>query len=461
MPMTPAKASLHSEVETTTLSPQDGRAIARDAYIYGFPMVDNYRILHSYFVDRDGPEYKGGWNQVHNTARVYTPDDKAIQTPNSDTPYSTVGADLRTEPLVFSVPKIEAGRYYSLQFIDLYTFNFAYVGSRATGNDEGHFLLAGPRWEGETPPGIRQVIRCETELALVLYRTQLFSPDDIENVKKAQAGYQVRPLSLFLGRPAPVAARPIDFVKPISAAQERASAVFFNELNFVLQFCPAHPSEQELRARFERLGIAPAGDFYIRALARDMLKAVHDGIADAWDAYKQADHKLAKGEVTSGQVFGTRDFLRNNYLYRMLAAVDGIYGNSQDEAIYPAYAVDSGGKPLDGSTARYELRFPPGQLPPVHAFWSLTLYEMPSRMLVKNPLNRYLINSPMLDTLRRDADGGVTLHIQHDSPGKEQEANWLPAPNGPFIMALRLYWPKPEALDKRWTAPQLKRMEQS
>jgi len=165
--------------------------------------------------------------------------------------------------------------------------------------------------------------------------------------------------------------------------------------------------------------------------------------------------------LTSGQVFGTRDFLRNNYLYRMLAAVDGIYGNSQDEAIYPAYAVDSGGKPLDGSTARYELRFPPGQLPPVHAFWSLTLYEMPARMLVKNPLNRYLINSPMLDTLRRDADGGVTLHIQHDSPGKEQEANWLPAPNGPFIMALRLYWPKPEALDKRWTAPQLKRMEQS
>ncbi len=203
MPMTPAKASLHSHVETTTLSPQDGRPIARDAYIYGFPMVDNYRILHSYFVDRDGPEYKGGWNQVHNTARVYTPDDKAIQTPNSDTPYSTVGADLRTEPLVFSVPKIEAGRYYSLQFIDLYTFNFAYVGSRATGNDEGHFLLTGPRWEGETPPGIRQVIRCETELALVLYRTQLFSSDDIENVRKVQAGYQVRPLSAFLGRPAP------------------------------------------------------------------------------------------------------------------------------------------------------------------------------------------------------------------------------------------------------------------
>ncbi|HWU55798.1 MAG TPA: DUF1254 domain-containing protein, partial [Rhizomicrobium sp.] len=353
MPMTPAEISLHNEVEAATLSPQDGRIIARDAYIYGFPMVDSYRILYSYSVDRDGPEYKGGWNQVHSTARVYTPDDKAVQTPNSDTPYSTVGADLRTEPLVFTVPRIEAGRYYSLQFVDLYTFNFAYVGSRTTGNDGGDFLLAGPRWRGEVPPGIRQVIRCETELAMVIYRTQLFSPDDIDNVKKIQAGYQVQPLSAFLGRPAPPAAPPIDFVKPISAGEERASAEFFNELNFLLQFCPVHPSEQALRARFELLGIGPGGEFHIKALARDMLKAVHDGMRDAWQAYDQAEQKLAAGELTSGQLFGTRNYLQNNYLYRMLAAVDGIYGNSQEEAIYPFYTIDSGGKRLDGSTARY------------------------------------------------------------------------------------------------------------
>jgi len=459
MPVTQAKASLHSEVEPTTLSPQDGRTIARDAYIYGFPMVDNYRILHSYFVDHDGAEYKGSWNQVHNTARVYTPDDKSIQTPNSDTPYSTVGADLRTEPLIFSVPQVEAGRYYSLQFIDLYTFNFAYVGSRATGNDEGDFLLAGPRWRGEVPPGISRVIRCETELALVLYRTQLLSPQDIGNVKKVQAGYHVRPLSSFLGHKAPPPAPAIDFVRPISAGEERTSAEFFNELNFLLQFCPVHPSEHALRARFEQLGIAPGGDFHIKALARDMLKAVHDGMADAWKAYDQAEHRLATGELTSGQLFGTRDYLQNNYLYRMIAAVDGIYGNSREEAIYPVYVIDSGGRKLDASAARYELRFAPDALPPVNAFWSLTMYEFPSRMLVKNPLNRYLINSPMLDALSRDEDGGITLHIQHYSPGRDQEANWLPAPAGPFIMALRLYWPKPEALEKGWKAPPLKRVE--
>ena len=139
-------------------------------------MVDNYRILYSYFVDKGGPEYKAPWNTLVNNARVYTPDDTAIQTPNSDTPYSYVGADLRAEPLVFTVPAVEKDRYYSLQFIDLYTFNFAYVGSRATGNEAGAYLLAGPGWKGEKPAGIKKVIRSETDIAFVLYRTQLFSP---------------------------------------------------------------------------------------------------------------------------------------------------------------------------------------------------------------------------------------------------------------------------------------------
>ena len=162
----------------------EARAIAKEATIYGFPLVDNYRIQYSYFVDRGGPEFKASWNTIVNNARVYTPDDKAIQTPNSDTPYSYVGADLRAEPLVLTVPEIEKGRYYSLQFIDMYTFNFAYVGSRATGNGAGNYLLAGPKWKSRKPKGIKAVIRSETDFAFVLYRTQLFNPGDIENVKR-------------------------------------------------------------------------------------------------------------------------------------------------------------------------------------------------------------------------------------------------------------------------------------
>jgi hypothetical protein len=142
----------------------------------------------------------------------------------------------------------------------------------------------------------------------------------------------------------------------------------------------------------------------------------------------------------------------------MVAAADGIYGNSKEEAIYPAYSVDADGRPIDTSLDTYELRFAPGQLPPANAFWSLTAYELPDRLLIANPLKRYLINSPMLADLKRDADGGVTLYVQRDSPGPGRESNWLPAANGPLFMVLRLYWPKTEALDGRWKAPPLKRV---
>ena len=198
-----AAALLAAPALAQSVPPAEVRAIAKDAVIWGFPLVDSYRVQYSYFVDRGGSEYKAPWNTLVNNAHVYTPDDKAIQTPNSDTPYSYLGADLRAEPLVFTVPAVEKDRYYSLQFIDLYTFNFAYVGSRATGNEAGAYLLAGPGWKGEKPAGIKKVIRSETDIAFVLYRTQLFSPDDIENVKRIQAGYKVQPLSAFLGKPAP------------------------------------------------------------------------------------------------------------------------------------------------------------------------------------------------------------------------------------------------------------------
>ncbi len=178
-------------------------------------------------------------------------------------------------------------------------------------------------------------------------------------------------------------------------------------------------------------------------------------MADAWATFKTfKETELDTGKITSSSGFGTREALNGDYLGRMSGAVLGIYGNSKDEAIYPVYFVDSERKPLTGANG-YELRFAPGELPPVNAFWSLTLYESPSSLLSANPLNRYLINSPMLPSLTRDADGGLTLHIQHANPGANQEANWLPAPDGPFLMIMRLYWPKPEALDGRWKAPPL------
>jgi hypothetical protein len=440
------------------VSPAEARAIAREAYIYGFPLVDNYRIQYGYFVDRQNPEFKAPWNQIHNVPRVYTPADTAIQTPNSDTPYSFVGMDLRAEPIVLTVPPIEKERYFSVQLIDAYTFNFDYVGSRATGNDGGSYLVAGPNWKSELPNGMKKVLRSETEFVFAVYRTQLFNPGDLDNVKKVQAGYKTQTLSAFLGTAAPKAAPAIDFIKPLTPAEEKTSLQFFNILNFVRQFCPTDPSETELMGRFAKFGVGAGKTMDDSKLSPEVKAAIEQGMADAWADFGGLEKQFAAGKVTSGDVFGTREYLKNNYLYRMAAAVLGIYGNSKLEAMYPTYYVDEAKQKLSGAN-RYTLRFAPGQLPPVNAFWSLTMYEQPQSLLVTNPINRYLVNSPMLPQFQRDADGGLTLIIQNESPGKDKEPNWLPAPKGPFSMIMRLYWPKDEATAGKWTAPPLQRAE--
>ena len=191
------------ETSQDSLTPEEARQITREAFTYAFPIVDNLRVQYSFFVDTSNPEYKAPYNHLFNIPRVFTPADRTIQTPNSDTPYSWVGLDLRTEPMVFIIPKIDRKRYWSLQLIDLYTFNFDYLGSRTTGNDGGAYMVAGPNWHGEIPKGIDKVIRCETEIASAQFRTQLFNPEDLENVKKVQSQYVVKPLSAFLGQPAP------------------------------------------------------------------------------------------------------------------------------------------------------------------------------------------------------------------------------------------------------------------
>ncbi len=438
------------------LTPSEARSIAKQAYTYGFPLVDHYRVQYTYFQDRQHPEFKAPWNTLHNTARIYTPDDKAYPTPNADTPYSQLGADLGSEPLVLTMPVVEDGRYYSAQFVDAYTHNFGYVGSRTTGNGGGTFLLVGPDWQGSVPPGIDRVLRSETRFAFVFYRTQLRGADDLENVKKVQAGYKVQPLSAFLGQPAPAAAPAINFPPPLSAEAERSDLAFFKQLNFVLGLSPIHPSEQSLMQTFAKLGIGPGLSFDEQALPVEIREAIRAGIADAWQDFEALGQQVARGEISTSRFLGSREFLANNYLYRMRATVTGLYGNDREETLYPPFYLDAQGQKLDASRHRYTLRFAPGQLPPVNAFWSLTLYDA-KRLLVANPLNRYLINSPMLGNLKRDADGGLTLYIQHQQPAAEQLANWLPAPDGPFYLAGRLYWPKAEALDGRWQAPKVER----
>ena len=429
--------------------------LVKEAYIWGYPVVDNYRIQYSYFVNKNDPEYKGDWNQLHNIARVYTPKDVALQTPNSDTPYSFLGADLRTEPLVLSVPKIENDRYYSIQFIDMHTYNFAYVGSRTTGNEAGNFLLVGPNWNGKKPANIKEVIRSDSELAFLIYRTQLFSNKDLDQVKAIQKEYKVTPLSKFLGQQAPKPASPINFIKPLTVAEEKVSPEFFNILNFALQYTHPTPIEEKLLQRYAVLGIKPGQKFDINKLDPVVQAAIPKGMEAAWQAFEyRKKNVLEKGKMSSADAFGTRKFIGDRYLDLMMGTVLGIYGNSKEEAIYPAYYIDSNKEPLNGNN-NYELTFPSGQLPPVKAFWSLTLYKSPESLLYANSINRYLINSRMKDQLLKNEDGSITLYIQNEEPKGSKKANWLPAPKGNFSLILRLYRPDQSALNGSWKQPPL------
>jgi hypothetical protein len=240
------------------LPADETRKVAEEGFIYGFPLVMNYAVFYEYFVDKASPEYKTTPNQLYNTARVYTPKDTAIVTPNSDTPYSFVAMDLRAEPFVFCNPEIEKGRYFSVQLVDMYTFNYGYMGSRTTGNGAACGMITGPSWKGEKPDGIAHVFRSETDFSLAIVRTQLFNPADLDNVKKIQAGYRAEPLSKFQNKPAPAAAPAIAWPK---IDKKTADADPFAYLNFVLTLCPPTvPAavEDPMRARFAKIGIEAA-----------------------------------------------------------------------------------------------------------------------------------------------------------------------------------------------------------
>ena len=420
------------------------KAIAEEGFIYGLPIVMNYAVMYEYAVDRNSGQFKAPFNQILNEPRVFTYKDTAIITPNSDTPYSLCWLDLRAEPIVLSVPAVEKSRYFSVMLCDGNTFNYGYMGSRATGNEPGDYLVVGPTWKGETPAGIKKVFRSSTDFSLAAYRTQLINPEDMPNVIKVQSGYQVRPLSQYLNRPAPPAAPPIEF-PPINA--EMAKTNFFKYLDFALQFAPAGPEEVAIRAKLASIGIGPGKAIRMEELTpaekMQVELAMKEG-AEKIENYLNAGQKDINGWKV-GSLFGDRAFYNGDWLKRAAAAKGGIYGNNAVEAMYPLTKTLVNGEPLDGSQHNYTLTFPAGQLPPVNAFWSLTMYDGKTQLLIKNPIDRYLINSPMLPGMKKNADGSVTIYIQKDSPGAAKESNWLPAPDGPIYLVMRLYWPKTEA----------------
>jgi hypothetical protein len=422
----------------------EAKAIAEEGFIYGLPIVMNYAVMYEYSVDKNSGQYKAPFNQIKNEARVYTYKDAAVITPNSDTPYSLLWLDLRAEPIVLSVPAVEKARYYSVMLCDGNTFNYGYIGSRATGSEAGDYMVVGPNWQGATPPGIKKVFQSTTQFSAAAYRTQLFNAADMPNVEKVQAGYKVQALSAYLKQPATTAATAIDFPK---IDKELVKKNFFEYLDFALQFAPPGPEERVIREKLARIGVGPGKTFDFKDLPPEHKLEIGLGMKDGDE---KVEKYLASGQKDVngwkiGSLFGDRLFYSGDWLKRAAAAKGGIYGNDAVEAVYPMTKTLASGEPLDGSKNNYSLTFPAGQFPPVNAFWSVTMYDGKTQLLIDNPINRYLINSPMLQAMKMNPDGSLTLYIQNKSPGADKEANWLPAPNGPIYLVMRLYWPKTEA----------------
>lgn len=449
------------------LQPSEAKKIAKDAFIYGFPMVMNYKTLYANVINKNSGDYKGPFNEKSCESRLFTPEDRAIVTPNSDTPYCMFWCNLQTEPVVFTVPEVPSNRYYSFQLIDLYTHNFFYIGSLTTGSKSGNYLIASDHWKGEIPEGITQVVRCETDLFFTIIRTQLFDTADLAAVTKLQSAYQVRTLSAYLGNATTTTTTTKGHpnVFPEWAEGSQFTDDSFHYLDALLPFTRTHPSEQTLLKDFAKLGIGTSQGYDRSRFDEATQKAILEGIQEGFKEMEAFIEKQSSDPLGSTKIFGTRAFLSKSakenyghahfYLIRAVGAYLGIYGNSATEATYPMYLTDAEGKSLDASANNYTLTFEPGKIPPIKAFWSLTMYDGKSQLLVTNPLKKYVISSTHADLFVRNPNGSLTLYIQHQSPGKNLEANWLPAPSGPFYCVMRLYGPKQEVLQGQWMPPKM------
>ncbi len=439
------------------IAQHEAKKIAEDAYIYAFPMLMGYRFAFASFLMPGLPSYRGPANAFHGKAATLDHTFRDVVTPNADTPYSFALLDLRAEPMVLQVPAI-TDRYYVFQFVDLFGTNPHFVGSRATGSGAGLYLAVGPGWDGKAGDEFDGVLPFDTDLVFVIGRTQLLGADDVPALSEVMAKYKIQPLSAYRRQEGP-AAEPVQWPRWNDEASRDER--FIGTLNFLLSLCqPILPSETDLMARFAKIGIGPGVAFDADVLDDETRVAIRAGVASAQDtiAAKVRNFGQKIRGWTSSDVFGTREWYAGDYLLRAVAAMAGWGGNDVIEAIYPTAREDADGEPLDGAH-RYQIRF--DTLPPAKAFWSVTMYDTSydgtAGYLVENPINRYLINSTT-QGLVYDEDGSLTITIQHEQPGDAtQRANWLPAPEGPFYLVMRIYWPEQAALDGSWTPPPVER----
>ena len=428
-------------------TPAEARSLAEEAYVFGFAIVEHYKALWAYGVEPRSPKY-GGFNHVRSETRLYGPEDTAVVSANNDTIYTSGLMDLRAEPVVLQVPEVK-NRYYSFMLVDMVTDNFDYVGTRATGTKAGTYVLTGPGWKGHLPTGAVR-ISSPAWLVLGIGRTEIRGDADLPAVQAVQAGYKIMPLSTFTGQPAPAAAPQIEFPGFLDAKTASAEQ-FIQWLNFTMQWQAFPAVEFPTINKFARIGIAAGHGFKAADLPPDVFKAVEEGIeAGRKKVSHEAENLGARVNGWNISPMNGGEF-GQDYLTRSAAAWKYIYINSAVEAMYPTANVDGDGNALDGKN-HYVLKFPKGELPPVNYFWSLTMYDGKTQVPIHNPIERYSIGD-RTPGLKLAEDGSLTIYFQNESPGKERESNWLPAPAGPFYVILRTYGPKPAMLNGSYKIP--------
>jgi len=437
-----------------SVTPEEAQQIAEEAYIYAYPMLEHYKLMFAMAMYPKSGAYTAPFNVLHHNPELSTSKDTIIVRPNNDNIYSAVWFDLSEQPQVLKVPKIEDNRYYSFQVIDLYTHNIDYVGTRATGFDEGTYMFTGPNWDGVVPDGIDKVISSEGNYLLALGRTQVFGPDDLETTKKVLQGFTVESRNVFNGM-SEIAKIPENPNIPPFDPNQIKDAHFISYLNALMATAEIHPSEEALFKRFAKIGIEPGKTFNPEDMEPELKDAIEAGMAKALKKIEAEVSHLGErqnGWMLISGAFGDREAMQGKYLRRAAAAYFGLWGNDLEEAYYPEATVDADGEELDGSKHNYRLHFEADQLPPVKAFWSFTMYKLPEQLLVENEMDRYIIASNT-QGLKYNEDGSLDIYIQKENPGKELESNWLPAYDGKFSLQARFYWPEPESLDPLYVPP--------
>lgn len=426
-------------------TPDEAYALGTQAYLYAYPLVLMERTRAAV------PNRP--LNQFTHAPAYPGPDARTIVRPNVDTLYSIAWLDLSREPVVMTVPDMGT-RYYLVQLLDAWTETFSVPGTRTTGNKAGTFAIVGPDWKG-TVPSAMTTIDSPTNTVWVIGRIQTNGPDDYPAVRALQRGFQLATLGGTAPPPRPATAS--DFTErsgarltpPAQIAREDA-ATFFTAFAEALKANRPHADDAAFVARFKAIGIVPGQAFDRSAALPEIMQALDRAVNDAQPQLARRDATVRNGWSYSNTVgrYGTA------YLDRASIALRGLGALPAEDAIYPSVANDADGRPLDGAN-KYTMHFAKEALPPVNAFWSLTLYDADGYFLA-NAMNRYALGDR--DRLRFNDDGSLNLYVQHERPAERQVANWLPAPAGGFNMTMRLYWPKPAALAGTWTPPGVRRI---